>query len=172
MIEVRGSARYPPFCILLTWRQKQWVSGMWILLHVVTMEKFLLIKVLLFMSGCILQFRSSVKRFNEIFCLFSIITANCAWRSTPHFTVLLWHLPGEVKQTMCKISCLELLSALLFYCSSLKGEEVGLWDYHAVSVLLWGSVDNINCESPHFSVWLLFCIQMWVTIWVFQNIVL
>jgi len=49
---------------------------------------------------------------------------------------------------------------LLFYFSSLKGKEVCLRDYHAVSVLL-GSGDNINCASPHFSAWLLFCVQIW-----------
>jgi len=52
------------------------------------MEKFLLIEVLLFMSGSMLEFKGSVIRFNEIFCWFCIVIAICAWRSTSHFTVL------------------------------------------------------------------------------------
>jgi hypothetical protein len=39
------------------------------LLHAVTTEKFLLIEVLLFMSGSMLQFKGSVIRLNEIFFL-------------------------------------------------------------------------------------------------------
>ena len=83
-------------------------------------------------------------RVNEIFCWFCKITASCAWESTSHFTVLLWHLPGEVKQTTCKISSRELWSALLFYFSSLKGNK---WAYEITMQLVFFSFLTLSYNS-------------------------